>query len=82
MTPLLQILGWIEHCQRELPEKATMIPVWLCASHEFQKAVDDGYVEEISQLPFHPRMGITQIIYGLTDKGRQAFYDMLPRIPG
>lgn len=80
MKPLLQILGWIEHCERELPGQATTIPVWLCGDGDFSKAVQDGYIVETGAIPFHPRLGITQIVYGLSDKGRRAYYDMLPTL--
>lgn len=70
-TTLYQLLGWIEHCEREHPDKETSIPWWLCSMDALHDAVADGYVEEIGRRPFIPRWGMSFAIYGLTKKGRE-----------
>lgn len=72
------LLGWIEHWEREHPGKGTHIPTWLCSMDAVEEAVRDGDVVRIGGQPLGPRLG-TMLIYGLTDKGRLAFYAMLPK---
>jgi hypothetical protein len=79
MTTLMQILGWIEHCERELPDKATCIPTWLCSWEAFQDSVSDGWVEQKNLVPMIPRLGVSQVVYRLSDKGRVKFFSSLPR---
>lgn len=78
-TTLIQILGWIEHCERELPEQATCIPTWLCTWEAFQEAVSDGWVEQKNLVPMIPRLGVSSIVYRLSDKGRVKFFTNLSR---
>lgn len=78
-TTRQQLLGWIEHCEREHPGKATNIPVWLCSMDALHEAEIDGFVSAIGKQPFIARDGSSLVIYGLTDKGRQEFYGNLPR---
>jgi len=75
-TTRTQLLGWIEHCEREHPGKGTHIPVWLCSMHAVHEAVADGDVKEIGKQPF--RSTESFVIYGLTEQGRCKFYASLP----
>lgn len=77
-TTRIQLLGWLEHCEREHPGKGTPIPTWLCSMDALYDEVGRGTVEEIGIQPIVPRMGMVSTIYGLTDKGRQEFYSSLP----
>lgn len=70
MRTLIQILGWIDHCERELPERGTSIPAWLCTRAAFEEAVADGHIEVKGEKALVPRLGLRGVQYGLTVKGR------------
>lgn len=76
---LVRLLGWLDHCERTEPYKATNVPTWLCEFSVLSKAVEDGYVKETGRQTLHPCLGWHGIIYGMTDKGREIFYAALPR---
>jgi hypothetical protein len=77
-TTRMQVLGWIEHCESEHPGLGTMIPTWLCTIEALHEAIADGDVQQIGQRALIPRMGISSVIYGLTDQGRLKFYEGTP----
>lgn len=77
-TTRQQLLGWIEHCEREHPGKATHIPTWLCTMNAVHDAVESGHLIQTGGESLGPRHG-TMLIYGLTDRGRQDFYSNLPK---
>lgn len=70
-----QLLGWIEHCEREHPGEGTHFPSWLCSMDAVHEAVADGQIESIGCTPGRQSV----VIYGLTHKGRQKYYAQLPR---
>jgi hypothetical protein len=76
---LIQLLGWIDFCEREFPGKDTHIPVWLCPHEYLKKACEDGFIEQKGLQPLIPRIGMNSVIFGLTDLGRRTLYSTLPR---
>jgi DNA-binding PadR family transcriptional regulator len=77
MRTLIQILGWVEHCERD-HGGCSMWPTWLASTWAFHDAFKEGYIAEIGKRPLIPREGTSLVLYGLTDKGRQEFYAALP----
>lgn len=81
MRTLIQILGWIEHCEHDHDSRqATFVPTWLCSWEAFQEAEKEGYIEVKGEQPIIPRWGVSHAIYRLTDKGRRELYSALPRV--
>lgn len=78
-TTRVQLLGWIEHCERDHPGQGTNIPVWLCSMDFVHETEAEGFIEKTGTVPLIPRWGMSSVIYGLTDKGRIEFYNALPR---
>lgn len=74
-TTRQQLLGWIEHCEREHPGQGTHFPAWLCTMDAVNEAEAEGFVESIGCSPGRQSV----VIYGLTHKGRQDYYANLPR---
>ena len=76
-TTRQQLLGWLEHCERDHPGQGTHIPSWLCTMDAVREAEEAGDIEVIGHAPL--RGAETIVIYGLTHKGRQEYYSNLPR---
>ncbi|MDE2096338.1 MAG: hypothetical protein KGL39_03765 [Patescibacteria group bacterium] len=79
MDQFYQLLGWVEHYEREHSRQGTTIPVWLCNFDLVHAAVASGLLYEKGRAPLIPRLGMSATIYGLTQYGREVFAAMLPR---
>lgn len=77
-TTRIQLLGWIEHCEREHPQMGTCIPTWLCSMDAVEEAERDGDICEIGTHSWLPRFGWSTRIFGLTDQGRAKLFSALP----